>query len=59
MGPLGHRLAIDYGATGAVINFLGTLQSANAIAGPWINVTDASPCTLSATNIAMFYRGVE
>jgi hypothetical protein len=30
-GPLGHNVAIDSNGTGAVINFLGELQSADTL----------------------------
>jgi len=42
-----------------VINFLGKLQSADDILGPWTYVTDTSPYAVSATNGAKFYRTVE
>jgi hypothetical protein len=58
-GPLGHNVAIDYDGTGVVINFLGELQSADALSGPWNDVTDTSPYTVSAANVARFYRAVE
>jgi hypothetical protein len=58
-GPLGHNVAIDSIGTGVVINFLGELQSANNILGPWNDVTDASPYTVSAANAAKFYRAAE
>jgi metallophosphoesterase (TIGR03768 family) len=58
-GPLGHNVAIDYDGNGVTINFLGELQSADNLLGPWNNVTDTSPYTVSAANTAKFYRGVE
>ncbi len=58
-GPLGHNVAIDSFGTGVVINFLGELQSADTLLGPWNNVTSISPYTVSAANTAKFYRGVE
>ena len=57
--PLGHKVAIDRTDTGVLINFLGELQSADSIPGPWTNVTNISPYTASATNVAKFYRAVE
>jgi hypothetical protein len=45
--------------SGVVINFLGKLQSADDILGPWTYVTDTSPYAVSATNGAKFYRTVE
>ena len=58
-GPLGHHVAIDRDGTGVVINFLGELQSADTILGPWNDVTDTSPYAVSATNSAKFYRACE
>ena len=58
-GPLGHHVAIDSIGTSVTINFLGELQSANTLAGPWNDVTNISPCTVSATNTANYYRAVE
>ena len=57
--PLGHKLAIDREGTGVVINFLGELQSADTLFGPWNNVTTTSPYAVSATNAAKFYRAAE
>src|ERR1035437_9675318 len=42
-----------------MINFLGKLQSADTILGPWTNVTNTSPYTVTATNAAKFYRACE
>ena len=47
------------GLKGAMINFLGKLQSADDILGPWTYVTNTSPYTVSATNGAKFYRAAE
>jgi hypothetical protein len=58
-GPLGHRVSIDRNGTGVVINFIGKLQSADTILGPWTNVTNTSPYTVTATNSAKFYRAAE
>jgi hypothetical protein len=58
-GPLGHNVAIDSIGTGVVINFLGELQSADTIFGPWNNVATNSPYAVSATNVAKFYRAAE
>jgi hypothetical protein len=58
-GPLGHRVSIDRNGTGVVINFIGKLQSADTILGPWTNVTNTSPYTASATNVAKFCRAAE
>ena len=58
-GPLGLNVAIDNIGNGAAINFLGALQSADNLLGPWNDVTDTSPYTVSATNGAKFYRAAE
>ena len=58
-GPLGHHVAVDSIGNSVTINFLGELQSANTPAGPWNDVTNISPCTVSATNTANYYRAVE
>jgi metallophosphoesterase (TIGR03768 family) len=58
-GPLGYNVAIDYDGTGVTINFLGELQSADTVLGPWSDVTDTSPYAVSATNGAKFYRACE
>jgi hypothetical protein len=47
------------GLKGVVINFLGELQFADNLLGPWTNVTDTSPYSESATNEAKFYRATE
>jgi hypothetical protein len=58
-GPLGHNVAIDRTETGVVINFLGELQSADNPLGPWGDIANISPYTVSAANAAKFYRTVE
>ena len=58
-GPLGHNVAIDSNGTGVTINFLGELQSADALSGPWNDVTNTSPYAVSAANGTKFYRAVE
>jgi hypothetical protein len=57
--PLGHHVAIDGNETGVTINFLGELQSADNLLGPWSDVTDTSPYAVSATNGAKFYRAAD
>jgi hypothetical protein len=57
--PLGHKVAIDRDGTGVVINFLGELQSADTIPGPWANVTNISPYAVPADSTAKFYRAAE
>ena len=42
-----------------VINFLGELQSADNLLGPWSDIANISPYTVSAANGAKFYRAVE
>jgi hypothetical protein len=55
--PLDHKVAIERDGTGVVINFLGELQSADTLIGPWNDVAKTSPYSLSATNAAKFHRG--
>jgi hypothetical protein len=57
--PLGHKVAIDQDGNGVAINFLGELQSADALSGSWNDVTNISPYSVSATNTAKFYRAAE
>jgi hypothetical protein len=47
------------GLKGAMINFLGELQSADTVLGPWNDVTNTSPYEVSAANGAKFYRAAE
>ena len=58
-GPLGHRLTADRAGTTVTINFLGKLQSAESVLGPWSDVTTTSPFSVSPTNLAKVYRAVE
>jgi 3',5'-cyclic AMP phosphodiesterase CpdA len=58
-GPLGHNVAIDRDGTGMTIHFLGELQSADALSGPWNDVTGTSPYAVSAANGTKFYRAAE
>jgi hypothetical protein len=45
--------------SGVVINFLGELLSADALSGPWNDVTTNSPYAVSAANGTKFYRAAE
>ena len=47
------------GLKGAMINFLGKLQSADTLLGPWSDVANTSPYAVSAANMAKFYRAIE
>lgn len=59
-GPLGHRVAIEANGIGAVINFLGVLQSADSVGGPWADVADVSPYAVPAARSGTkFYRAIE
>jgi hypothetical protein len=58
-GPLGHHVAINGNEAGAAINFLGELQSAHTLGGPWDDVTNTSPYTVPVSSGAIFYRAVE
>jgi metallophosphoesterase (TIGR03768 family) len=57
--PLGNKVAIDHDGNGVIVNFLGELQSADTLNGPWNDVTNTSPYAVSAANAAKFYRAVE
>jgi metallophosphoesterase (TIGR03768 family) len=57
--PLGNQVAIDRDDTGVTVNFLGGLQSADTLNGPWNDVTNISPYMVSAANVAKFYRAAE
>jgi hypothetical protein len=59
-GPLGHRVSIDHDGTGAVISFMGKLQSTDAILGPWNDVSGATnQYTVPAQSGTKFYRAAE
>ncbi len=58
-GPLGHRVAMEQNAAGLTIDFLGELQSADSLSGPWKDVTNVSPCPVLAADVAKFYRSSE
>lgn len=57
--PMGHRVAIDIEDTHATIHFLGELRYTANLLSTWTTVTDISPCSVSATNAAGFYRAIE
>jgi hypothetical protein len=57
--PLGNKVAIDHAGNGVIVNFLGELQSADTLNGPWTGVTNISPYSVSAANAAKFYRSAE
>ncbi len=43
-------------ATGITITFVGTLQSADQVAGPWVDVAGASPQTVPTSGTMKYYR---
>jgi hypothetical protein len=45
--------------TRVLVNFLGELQSADTLLGPWSNVASSSPYAMPAVNAAKFYRAAE
>lgn len=57
--PVGHKVAIDPDGTGVAISFLGQLQSADTLLGPWTMVTETSPYATSGTNSPKYYRALE
>ncbi|MBI4658885.1 MAG: hypothetical protein HY735_08580 [Verrucomicrobia bacterium] len=60
-GPTpGAKLAAERTATGIKITFAGTLQSADAVTGPWTDVAGAkSPAEISFSGTGKFYRSKE
>ena len=52
-------MTVDRDGTGATINFLGELQSADNVLGPWSDVSNASPYAVPALSAAKFYRAAE
>jgi hypothetical protein len=55
--PTNPTLALARTATGLTLTFTGTLQSADAITGPWADVAGAtSPRTETFTGTGKFYR---
>lgn len=49
-------LQVQRTATGIVLTFTGTLESAGAITGPWATVAGASPLTVPTSSGTQFYR---
>jgi len=49
-------LSLARTATGLTLTFTGTLQSADAITGPWTDVTGASPQNVPTSGARKFYR---
>ena len=59
-GPLGHRVCIERDGTGAKLTFAGKHQWADAIPGPWDEVTGAtSPWREPVSEGEKFFRAVE
>lgn len=50
------ELSVARSANGLTITFTGSLESADAVTGPWSPVTGASPMTVPATGAGKFYR---
>jgi metallophosphoesterase (TIGR03768 family) len=59
-GTLAHPVAVDRTPTGVLVSFKGKLQSADTLAGPWREVSEATtPYTVSASAGAKYYRAIE
>lgn len=58
-GPLGNSVAIDHSHGGAMLSFLGVLQSADTPLGPWSDVTGISPYQVPEGALVKFIRAVE
>lgn len=59
--PLGYQTHIDRTEARLEVGFLGSLQYADALTGPWNDVPTAttSPCPMSASSGHGFYRAVK
>jgi hypothetical protein len=49
-------LSVARTATGLTLTFTGTIQAADAVIGPWADVTGSSPMNVSTTGTRKFYR---
>jgi hypothetical protein len=49
-------LTVARSANGITITFTGSLQSADTVTGPWVDVSGASPQSVATTGAAKFYR---
>jgi hypothetical protein len=60
-GPLGHLVSLDLAGTEVTLNFMGTLQSADTLSGPWTDVPGTTNYQYSTTaqSGVKFYRAVE
>lgn len=56
--PVGPTLRLTRSAGELTIIFTGVLQSANDLAGPWTNLADASPLTVTPDAPRKFYRTI-
>jgi metallophosphoesterase (TIGR03768 family) len=57
--PMGRTVAIERSGNDVVIHFLGQLQSAQTLRGPWSDVANLSPHVVADAEAARFYRAVE
>jgi metallophosphoesterase (TIGR03768 family) len=59
-GPLGNRVAIDHNGSRATINYMGKLESADALPGPWnpVQGTTNFQYEVSDRDEPKFYRSV-
>jgi hypothetical protein len=57
--PAAPTLSVARTASGLTITFTGTLQSAQAVTGPWTDMPGASPATVTPTGKFTFYRSKE
>jgi hypothetical protein len=54
--PATPTLSVTRTATGLTLTFQGSLESADAVNGPWKDLPGASPMNVSAAGAAAFYR---
>ena len=54
--PAAPTLSVVRAASGLTLTFTGTVQSADAVTGPWSDLAGASPMTLPTSGAMKFYR---
>ena len=55
--PIAGKLSVERPANGLTLIYTGTLQSADAVTGPYADVAGvASPTTITFSSAAKFYR---
>lgn len=55
-GAVAPTIGVAKSATGITVTFTGSLESADAVTGPWTAVSGPSPVTVPTTGSGKFYR---